>query len=104
MVRIPNLVGLSVLPAGAVPPNPQELLGRPAFVELLQGLAKNFDTIIMDTPATATYADGQIVAARAGAALLVARKNLTLAGDLSKLARSLQQSGVELVGSALNDV
>ena len=104
VVRIPNLVGLSVLPAGAVPPNPQELLGRPAFVELLQGLAKNFDTIIMDTPATATYADGQTVAARAGAALLVARKNLTLAGDLSKLARSLQQSGVELVGSALNDV
>ena len=102
VVRISNLVGLSVLPAGATPPNPQELLGRPAFVELLQGLAKNFDTIILDTPATGSYADAHTVAARAGAALLVARKNLTSAGELLKLTRSLQQGGTELVGSALN--
>ena len=103
VVRIPSLLGLSVLPAGAPPPNPQELLGRPAFVELLLGLGKNFDTIIIDTPATDDCADAQTVAARAGAAMIVARKNLTLAGELLELTRSLQQSGVELVGSALND-
>ncbi|MBL8376619.1 MAG: chain length determinant protein tyrosine kinase EpsG [Burkholderiales bacterium] len=102
VVRIPNLLGLSVLPAGATPPNPQELLGRVAFVELLQELGKNFDTIIIDTPATGAFADAHTVAARAGAALLVARKNLTSASELQMLARSMQQSGVELVGSALN--
>ena len=31
ITRVPPLPGLYVLPAGAVPPNPQELLGRPAF-------------------------------------------------------------------------
>jgi len=103
MVRIPNLLGLSVLPAGAPPPNPQELLGRPGFVELLQRLAKNFDTIILDTPATGSFADAFTVAARAGAALLVARKNLTPAAELQKLTRGLQQGGTELVGSVLND-
>ena len=103
VVRIPNLLGLSVLPAGATPPNPQELLGRPAFVELLHGLAKNFDTIILDTPATAAYADAYTIAARAGAALLVARKNHTSAAETQKLVRSLQQSGVEVVGSTLNN-
>jgi len=102
VVRIPNLLGLSVLPAGATPPNPQELLGRAAFVELLEGLGKNFDTIIIDTPATVNFADAHTVAARAGAALLVARKNLTSAAEVQKLARNLQQSGVEVVGSALN--
>ena len=59
---------MSVLPAGAEPPNPQELLGRPAFIELLQGLSRNFDTIILDTPASSEFADAQTVAARAGAA------------------------------------
>jgi len=103
VVRIPTLLGLSVLPAGAEPPNPQELLGRPAFSELLEGLAKNFDTIILDTPATGSFADAHTVAARAGAALVVARKNLTPAADLLSLMRGLQQSGVELVGSTLND-
>ena len=104
VVRIPNLLGLSVLAAGAVPPNPQELLGRPAFTDLLHGLAANFDTIIIDTADTSEYADAQTVAARAGAAVLVARQNRTSAPELLKLTRSLQQSGVELVGSVLNDV
>lgn len=103
VVRIPSLLALSVLPAGATPPNPQELLGRQAFVDLLQGLGKNFDTIIIDTPATGRFADAHTVASRAGAGLLLARKNRTSAGELQKLARSLQQSGIELVGSALND-
>lgn len=102
VVRISSLLGLSVLPAGATPPNPQELLGRSSFVELLEGLGKNFDTIIIDTPATGSFADAHTVAARAGAALLVARKNLTSAGELQKLARNLQQSGVEVVGTTLN--
>ena len=104
VVRIPVLLGLSVLPAGAVPPNPQELLGRPAFTELLQGLTKSFDTIIIDTPAFHECADAQTVAARAGAALVVARRNMTLAQELFSLTRSLQQGGTELVGSTLNDV
>jgi chain length determinant protein tyrosine kinase EpsG len=104
VVRIPNLLGLSVLPAGAVPPNPQELLGRPAFIELLQGVAKNFDTIILDTPAANTFADAQTVAARVGAAVLLARQNRTSATDSLKLTRSMQQSGIELVGAVLNDI
>lgn len=102
VVRIASLLGLSVLPAGAMPPNPQELLGRGSFVELLEGLGKNFDTIIIDTPATGKFADAHTVAARAGAALLVARKNLTSASELQQLSRSLQQSGIEMVGCALN--
>jgi chain length determinant protein tyrosine kinase EpsG len=103
VVRIPSLLGLSVLPAGVEPPNPQELLGRSAFSELLQGLSKNFDTIIIDTPASHEYADAQTVAARAGAALVVGRKNRTSAPALQMLARALQQSGTELVGSVLNN-
>jgi len=103
VVRVPSLLGLSVLPAGVEPPNPQELLGRPNFSELLQGLSKNFDTIILDTPATGEFADAQTVAARAGAALVVARKDRTSAPELQKLVRSLQQGGTELVGSILNE-
>ena len=51
IARISLLSGLYVLPAGPVPPNPQELLGRPGFAELLQSLARDFDIIIFDTPA-----------------------------------------------------
>jgi protein-tyrosine kinase len=104
VVRVPSLLGLSVLPAGAVPPNPQELLGRAAFVETLYSLGRDFDVVIIDTPAGAEYADAQTVAVRAGAAVMLARKNLSSLSDLVDLSGSLQQSGATLVGSVLNDV
>ena len=100
---IPGLPGLAVLPAGATPPNPQELLGRPAFGDLLRIASQQFDVIIIDTPAGTVYADAEVIAARAGAALLVARKNESLLPAATSLARRLQESGVALIGSVLND-
>ena len=100
---VPSLTGLTVLPVGAVPPTPQELLGRPEFRELLGKAAQQFDVIIIDTPSGGDFADAEIIAARAGAALIVARKNQTLIPNVALLARRLQEGGVTLVGSVLND-
>jgi protein-tyrosine kinase len=99
---VASLPGLAVLTAGAVPPNPQELLGRNAFGGLLQSATQQFDVIIIDTPAGSDYADAEIIAARAGAALMVARKNQSLLPQASQLAQRLQGSGVAVVGSVLN--
>jgi chain length determinant protein tyrosine kinase EpsG len=103
IVRIPGIMDLSVLPAGAEPPNPQELLGRAGFAELLNELAAEFDVVVIDTPPSADYADAQMVAARAGAALLVARNNFTRAAEVSQLAVVMQQSGAAVLGAVLNN-
>ena len=63
--RVNNFVDLSVLTAGATPPNPQELLGRPALTNLLQVLNEAFDVILIDTPPAAGFADAHMLAARA---------------------------------------
>ncbi len=102
-VNVTGLPGLSVLPAGAVPPNPQELLGRPAFAALLREAALDYDAIIVDTPAGAAFADADIVAARAGAALVLARKHASLLPATVAMAERLSQGGVALVGSVLNN-
>ncbi len=98
-----GLPGLTVLPAGAVPPNPQELLGRPAFAALLNEASQEFDVIIIDTPAGGVFADAELIASRAGAAFMVARKDKSLLTQAAFLARRLQDSGVALVGTVLND-
>jgi chain length determinant protein tyrosine kinase EpsG len=103
IARVPSLLGLSVLPAGAVPPNPQELLGRAGFPELLQSVVRDFDVVIIDTPAAHEYAEAQIIAARASAALIVARKDRTSVPQTIELVRSLQQTGTTPVGSVLNE-
>jgi len=101
--QVPGLPGLSVITAGAVPPNPQELLGRPAFGQLLLAAAGEFDVVLIDTPNCGAYADAEVIAARAGAALLVTRVNKSLIPETNKLARRLQDGGVSLVGSVFND-
>ncbi len=100
---VPGMPGLVVLPAGAVPPNPQELLGRASFGQLLMTVVTQFDVILIDTPSGGDFADAEIIAARAGAALMVTRKNQSLVPGATLLAGRLQDSGVALVGSVLND-
>ena len=101
--RIPAFQDLSILPAGATPPNPQELLGRPMFSKLLEELALEFDIVIVDTPATASGADAQTIAVRAGAAMMVARKNESRLEDLQQLGSGLRQASANVVGVVLND-
>jgi protein-tyrosine kinase len=102
-VPVAGLPGLVVLPTGTLPPNPQELLGRTAFASLLHVAAREFDVILVDTPSAGDFADAEIIASCAGAALMLARKNHSLLPQASSLAQRLQDSGVTLVGSILND-
>ncbi|GAB2886824.1 chain length determinant protein tyrosine kinase EpsG [Uliginosibacterium flavum] len=102
--RITPLLGLSVLPSGATPPNPQELLARPAFSQLLEKLSETYDVILIDTPPATDYADAQTVAVRASGALLVARKNVSSSNQLRDAATIITQAGAVLVGSVINEI
>jgi chain length determinant protein tyrosine kinase EpsG len=101
-VRFPQLGGLCVLPAGVVPPNPQDLLARASFEQLIAHAAKLFQVVIVDTPAASASADAMVVAARAGAALMVARRDYTPASALQSAVTALNKSNARIVGSVLN--
>lgn len=103
MHRISGLPGLTVLPAGAQPPNPLELLARPQFPQLLAGCAAEFEVIILDSPATAEHTDGQSIAARAGAALIVARKGSSRMSQVRDAAATVNHTSATIVGTVLND-
>lgn len=93
---------LSVLPAGPLPPNPMELLGRPGFPRLLDELKGRFDVILVDTPPSLKYADAQITAVRATGALVVIRKDASRAASVCAVSESLR-SNTNIVGTVLND-
>ena len=101
--RIPSLPDLSLLPAGAAPPNPLEQLARPLFQQLLNDLTKTFDFVLLDSPATAECTDAQTVAARAGAALVVARKNVTRMAQIRSVFDAVRQVNATVVGTVLNE-
>jgi chain length determinant protein tyrosine kinase EpsG len=99
--RIHPQLRLFVLPAGILPPNPQELLGRPVFDLVLDRFAEQFDIVVLDTPAATDTADAQIVSARAGAAMMVARRNHTHHTQITEGMRRLSQAGVNVIGSVI---
>jgi receptor protein-tyrosine kinase len=101
--RIHPALRLFVLSAGILPPNPQELLVRPAFDTMLLRLAETFDVVILDTPAATETADAQILSARAGAAVILARRHRTRVVDLTETMTSLCETGVNVVGSVVTD-
>src|SRR5216684_559803 len=102
VVPVPEFGTLSVLPAGAPPPNPQELLSRHALTVLLNELGTEFDVILLDTPPAKLYADAQSVAFRAGSVMLLARKDHTRVADTTSVIRELGDTGVRIVGSVFN--
>jgi protein-tyrosine kinase len=100
---IPGLPGLSLLGSGAAPPNPAELLARPVFAQLLDVLAHSYDVVLIDTPAALDCVDARSVAASAGAALVVARKDASALGAVAQLAQTMGQGGVAVLGAVLNE-
>jgi Mrp family chromosome partitioning ATPase len=73
------------------------------FSQLLGQLSKDFDVILIDTPAGAEYADAQTIAVRASGALMVARKNVSRASRLRRLADELITASATVVGSVMNE-
>jgi|CXWL01.1.fsa_nt_gi chain length determinant protein tyrosine kinase EpsG len=101
--QVPGVSSLFVLPVGTTPPNPLELVERPAFGLLMRELASKFDHVIVDTPAAVYGADASVIAARCGAALVIARKDASRVALLQELVASFEGSHVKLAGAVVNE-
>ncbi|BEV08074.1 chain length determinant protein tyrosine kinase EpsG [Methylophilus sp. DW102] len=101
IVRIPSLLNLSILTAGAVPPNPQELLNKNALDELLASFSQQFDIVIMDTSPILMSSDAQVVAKKVGGVLIAAETNKTALSDIQSAIDACREIGIE-VQVALN--
>jgi protein-tyrosine kinase len=101
--QVANVPGLFVLPAGVVPPNPQELVERPAFGLLMRELIGKFDHVVVDTPSTTHGADAAVIAARAGSALVLARKDESRVEAMRALIRDLSGTPASIAGVIFNE-
>lgn len=103
VAKIDSFVALSVLGAGTLPPNPQELLSRAGFATLNEQLSQRYDVVLYNVASFSAGADVMAVAARVGGVLLVARKNHTSLDHIAAFADQLERNGVEIVGTVLSD-
>ena len=101
--QVPAIPNLYVLAVGVVPPNPLELIQRPAFGLLLRELKHKFDHVVVDTPAAAHGADCRVLAAKCGAALVIGRRDTSRIDAMRTLLNQLAKSQTKLAGVMINE-
>lgn len=102
MVGLPDLPNLDLLPAGSVPGSPVEVLQQSGLELLLQGLAMQYDCVLVDTAAMSQGIDANLVAKGCGTAVALARKGRTRIEHVHAGLSRLQRDGVALAGLVMN--
>jgi protein-tyrosine kinase len=101
-IQVTGFNHLSVMIAGAPPPNPQELLGHVSFAYLMEIAAAKYGIVIVDTPPMLQCADAQVIAARAGGAVLATKRHATRLTDVLRIKALLEAAGVSMVGAVID--
>lgn len=98
------LPNLSVLYAGGVADNAQELLGSAGFTALIDRCLRDFEFTVVDTPPTNRCADARRIISVIGYGVIVAKRNVSFLNEVASLANQLQEDGAKVVGTVLNEV
>jgi capsular exopolysaccharide synthesis family protein len=96
--------GLNVLPSGAVPPNPAELIGSEQMRKLVRTLEGTFTHIVIDTPPVGSFTDGVLASTLVDGVLLVVHSGRTSRGVVRRTRQLLQDVGAKVFGVILNNV
>ena len=102
-IRPTKVDGLMIMPSGATPPNPAELLGSMQMGALLEKLSETYDMLILDTPPLLAASDAAILSRMSDGALVVVRAGRTERSALQTAIQQLSTVGARVLGTVLND-
>lgn len=94
--------GLRLMASGPVPPNPAELLNSPRMREVLDGLLKDADFVLVDTPPVLTVADAAILAPNVNGCVIVAQVGKTRMELLAHATERMRNAGANMYGVVMN--
>lgn len=99
--KLDNIPNLSVLPSGALPPNPTELLGSEKMKNLLCALARTYDHVIIDC-SPMIVADPEVLLDSADGVLVVIVPGRTSREAARLVKEQIQRTGARLLGVVFN--
>ncbi len=94
---------LHVIPSGAIPPNPLELITGEQTEQLMDRLKKEFDHIIIDTPPVGIVSDAYLLMQHAQIVLFVTREKLSHKRIIQSIIGDLDDKEIKNVAFILND-
>jgi len=98
-----SVPGLRILPSGALPPNPADILNSHKMELLLPRLKEEADIVIFDAPPVTVAVDASVLAARTDGLLLVVRAGHTRRDRIEQAKEMLERFRVRLLGAVFTD-
>ena len=90
--------------AGAVPPNPVELLGSAKFDELIKGVREQYDYVVIDAAPLGAVIDASAISAFVDGAILVITANEISYRFAQDVKNQLEKSNCRVLGAILNRI
>ena len=103
LVRMPEPVGLDILPAGPSTRRASDLIGT-GLAELVEEAAREYDLVVLDAPPLLGFAEPLQMASAVDGVIVVARAGDTSRTALSSVITTLARLRANLVGVVLNEV
>ncbi len=95
--------GLSVVCAGALPPNPADLLGGARMERIIAVLKQRADYVFFDSPPVLAATDAALLGIKLDGALLTIRAGETRRDHTAQARQALERVHVRIVGAVLID-
>ncbi len=95
--------GLSLLPSGALPPNPADILGSNRMRRLLEQLRELSDIVILQAPPVTVAVDASVLAVQTDGLLLAVRAGHTRRDRIDQAKEILERYRVRLLGAVMID-
>ncbi|REK69269.1 CpsD/CapB family tyrosine-protein kinase [Paenibacillus paeoniae] len=99
-----NVPGMDIITAGAIPPNPAEMLNSKRMSAVIDALRQKYDVILIDTPPLLAVTDAQIVATKSDGVVLVVDQGRVKREIGKKAVQNLQSVNARILGVVLNNV
>lgn len=93
---------LVIMTSGAIAPNPLELLHSERFAKTLEGLAKHFEIVIIDSPPVELVSDAAVIASRASGVIFLTKAHSTPYPLARKALQRLRRADGHIIGVVLN--
>jgi capsular exopolysaccharide synthesis family protein len=102
LIHDTKINNLSIVTAGALPPNPSELLGSDRMSELVDQLEKEWDMLLFDSPPIVAVTDSSMISAEIDALVMVVKAGQTERSAVDRALDTIKNVKSPLIGVILN--
>jgi capsular exopolysaccharide synthesis family protein len=102
-IRKTFLENLDILPCGAIPLNPTELIGSSTMKNLKNDLDKMYDIILYDSPPILLFTDSELLVAMVDAVVLIVKTGSTTFDSLEHTVDIIEGIRLNLAGVVVNE-